>query len=227
MSVGESDYDSGGAPYGRLLSSFPAWVRRPIEVLFLLSAISGALVSVFGLFSFMARLIWWHDLWEAFNVLAQNFPHALLMTIRWMGSITHQFVVAYRETVYPIVSRITRVLPFKIPPWAIDSFFIAAFSLVSAWRISSRAYVRGEGLRWWREYGIFLPFWLFAQLGDLIIRIVDSAMAIGVGSRVLDRTYDRLPQGINDFIFGALAVAAVLVTFLGVDVIYMWALHLR
>jgi hypothetical protein len=209
---------------GSIVEELPKPVRRSIEIIQLAGSLIGAIASIFGFFSFMARLFWWHDLWILIETWAQSFPHELMVAVQWLGFAVHRIVVAYRETIYPLVYAFTHFLPFRIPPWAIDAFFITVFSLIAAWRIRTHgSFMFGEGFRFWRLYGIYIPFWLIAQIGSGIISIVDHLISLVTFRRVriFDPIYDALPDGIDDFVFGALAVSAVLLFFLGIDQAYV------
>jgi len=144
--------------------------------------------------------------------------------MRWFGWAIHRAVTAYRETIYPIVYAITRFLPIRIPPWSIDAFFIAAFSLISAWRIRKKGgFIFGEDYRFWHIYGIYLPFWLAAKIGESIINMIDGILAFVTAKRIriFNPLYDMLPNGMDDFVLGALSVSAVLLFFLGMDQVYL------
>jgi hypothetical protein len=207
-----------------LVDSFPNWLRRPIQIVLLAGAIIGSIASIFGFFSFLARLFWWHDLWIWIGVWTHSLPHNLFVMLQETGFWIHRSIEAYRETIYPVVYAVTHFLPFKIPTWSIDAFFIGAFSLVAAWRIRTKGGYRfGEGMFWWRDYGLYLPFWLIAQLGAVIISALDGLLATVSFRRIrlFQPMYRVLPEGIDDFIFGGLAVSAVLVLFLGIDAVYL------
>jgi hypothetical protein len=205
-----------------LIDRLPGPVRVTIQVIALSATVIGGLGSIFGFLSFLARLFWWRDLWSMVDVWAHSLPQEALVVLQWFGWAIHRTVAAYRATVYPYVYMLTKFLPFRLPSWSIDAFFITAFSLVSAWRIRRRGrWIFGEGFVWWRDYGPYLPFWLIAQMGTGIIFMIDRITALIISRRLFDAIYDLLPDGFNDFVFGVLAVSAVLLLFLGIDQVYL------
>lgn len=206
-----------------LIRDLPGPLRVLVRAILLAGALCAAFVSIFSFCSFVARLFWWQDLWGLLIVWGRTLPEFFMLAVQWTGWAFHQCVAAYHATIYPLVYWATSFFPFKLPTWAIDASFIVVFSIMASRRLCRVGnYIFGEGWDYWRDYGIYLPFWLVANLGTLILKAVGGIVwLISFGKFSLDDIYDALPHGPDDFVFGALSVSAVLLVFLGIDQLYL------
>lgn len=206
-----------------LLRDLPPALRQPIVLLLLLGALSGALTSLLGLISFFARLLFVQDAWSWVDALSIAFPQILRTIVQWIGFGFHQVVEAYRDTIYPAIYWVTQHINLQVPGWIVDVGFVALFSLVASLRVNDKGWVNGEGMNYWKDYGIYVPFLLVIGVGTAIVFVIDliiRALSFGKIYRASTDLYYRLPHRIDDFVFAFMYVALVLSLLLCIDIGY-------
>lgn len=110
------------------LRAFAEWV-----------GVIGALIAVVswcvGLSSFISRTTVWRDTWAW--VLSFDWPVAVARALDAIGLAAHSVLDAYRRIFYPIADFLSGWLPFELPSWSYDAFFVGAFAVVGLARALS------------------------------------------------------------------------------------------
>jgi hypothetical protein len=176
----------------RLIDRLPRPLQRVHEAINIITpfaALAGWLASTTSL---IGKMTFWQPIWDAILDWSVQFPAWVESALLWIGAQCHWLAELYRQWVRPVFEWLLSLLPFDLPPIAVDLISIACFAVFGFLRVRQLGRQRNCP-SFMRE-----PFSFCARSGVLFPIMIVQVLPLALLFRAIS-AFDAVDRSIGGF----------------------------